>query len=50
MELRNDRTFRDESEKLALHGEWEGYDEGQENGHLKDQEKEDLSQNHVLSA
>lgn len=49
MQLGNDRTLRDEREKLALDGERKRDDEGQENGHLKHQKEENLYHAHKLS-
>lgn len=42
LQFSNDRTFRDESQKLALDPEGHGDDEGHENDHLEDEESEDL--------
>jgi hypothetical protein len=43
LELCDNRAFRDEGEQLALNGERQRDDEGQENRHLKHQEEEDLA-------
>ena len=42
LELGDYGAFGDEGKQLALNGERQRDDEGQENGHLKDQKKENL--------